>query len=242
MPPIAVLAGGLATRLGDLTRAVPKSMLVVAGKPFIVHQLALFRRQGIRRVTLCVGHLSAQLYDFVGDGARFGLEVTYSADGPALLGTGGAIRKALAFLGPEFLVTYGDSYLDIDYRAVVRAFQRSGKRGLMTVMHNDGRWDTSNVEFDNGHIVAYSKRNITARMHHIDYGLAMLKAEALTGFPADHPFDLADAYGALVSGQAMDGYLVTKRFYEIGSHVGLKETDAYLRRLSTDPDTHGHAR
>ena len=91
MPAIAVIAGGLATRLGDLTKAVPKSMIPVAGEPFVAHQLRLFRREGIRRVVLCVGHLSESLTQFVGDGTRFGLEVLYSKDGETLVGTGGAV-------------------------------------------------------------------------------------------------------------------------------------------------------
>src|SRR6266481_3446322 len=113
MPPIAVIAGGLATRMGDRARTTPKSMLVVAGEPFIAHQLRLFRREGLERVVLCVAHLGDQIEDFVGDGAKFGLSVNYSPDGETLMGTGGAVKKALPLLGDEFFITYGDSYLDI---------------------------------------------------------------------------------------------------------------------------------
>jgi NDP-sugar pyrophosphorylase family protein len=230
MPPVAVLAGGMATRLGELTRTIPKSMQPVAGEPFIAHQLRLFAGQGISRVVLCLGHLSSQLSHFVGDGRQFGLDVVYSEDGPRLLGTGGAVRRALPLLGHEFLVTYGDSYLDISFRAVVEAFHAGTEPAMMTVMHNRDRWDTSNVLFRKGRIDAYSKQP-TPDMRHIDYGLAVLKASIFGDIADDKPFDLAGLYQRLVAKKEMGGYLATKRFYEIGSPAGLAETDAHLRQV-----------
>jgi NDP-sugar pyrophosphorylase family protein len=228
LPTIAVIAGGLATRMGEKTRHIAKSMLEVAGEPFIAHQLRLFRREGIERVVLCVGHFNTQIEDFVGDGGRFGLSVRYSADGETLLGTGGAIRRALPMLGDVFFVTYGDSYLDIAYLPVAEAFVRSNKRGLMTVLHNEGRLDTSNVEFDDGRLIAYSKQP-TPRMKHIDFGLSMLRREAIANAPSDRPFDLSLLYAKLVKRGQMYGYEVTQRFYEIGSFAGLIETEAYIK-------------
>src|SRR5207253_8552688 len=89
MPPLALLAGGMATRMRPLTELVPKSLLMIAGEPFIAHQLRLMRRERIGQVVLCVGFLSDQIRAFVGDGSRFGLKVRYCEDGPTLLGTGG---------------------------------------------------------------------------------------------------------------------------------------------------------
>src|SRR5271166_2656463 len=110
MPPIAVLAGGLATRMRPLTESMPKALLQVAGEPFIAHQLRLFARQGIEEVKLLVGYRWEQIRAFAGDGSGFGVKVEYIVDGPELLGTGGAIRHAIDRLGPEFLVTYGDAW------------------------------------------------------------------------------------------------------------------------------------
>ncbi|HMG21378.1 MAG TPA: sugar phosphate nucleotidyltransferase, partial [Kofleriaceae bacterium] len=148
--PVAILAGGLATRLGPITRAVPKALLDVAGKPFVVHQLALLRAAGIRRVVLCVAHLADQIEAVLGDGRDHGVEIAYSSDGDQLLGTGGALRRALPLLGDRFLVLYGDSYLTCDYAAIARAFVASGKLGLMTVFENHGQYDASNVRFRGG--------------------------------------------------------------------------------------------
>jgi NDP-sugar pyrophosphorylase family protein len=229
MPPLALLAGGLATRLRPLTEQVPKAMIEVAGEPFIAHQLRLARREGISRVVLCVGYLWEPIRDFVADGRRFGLHVDYAVDGPKLLGTGGALRKALDKLGPEFLVMYGDSWLDTAFPPIVNAFRESGKSALMTVFRNDGRWDRSNVWFENGEIKRYDKRETLPQMHYIDWGLSVITADVLLREPTDTPFDLAEMFSALVQRNELAGYEVKTRFYEIGSAEGLAETDALLR-------------
>jgi NDP-sugar pyrophosphorylase family protein len=238
MPPIAVLAGGLGSRMAHLTATIPKSMLEVAGEPFIAHQLRQFHREGIRRVVLCAGHLMPVITDFVGDGARFGVTVSYSYDGEKLLGTGGALRKALPLLGREFLVIYGDSYLDIQFRPVVEAFTAGRRLALMTVLHNAGRWDTSNVEFVDGRIIDYSKQP-TPKMRHIDYGLAVLRRDAFDDMPSDGSFDLMRLYRSLIAKGEMTGFEVTKRFYEIGSPSGLADTAAYLEACKKGRD-HEH--
>src|SRR5215472_7270451 len=175
MPPIAVLAGGLATRMWPLTERFPKALLDVAGEPFIAHQLRLFAREGIREVKLLVGYCWEQLEAFVGDGSRFGLKVDCIVDGSTPLGTGGAVRHALDRLGAEFLVTYGDSWLDASYAPAVEAFHASGQPALMCVFRNENRWDASNVHFENGDVRYYSKKFRCPAMHHIDWGLCMLK-------------------------------------------------------------------
>lgn len=232
MPPVALLAGGLATRLRPLTETVPKAMLAVAGEPFIAHQLRLLRREGVSRVVICAGYLGEQIAAFVGDGSRFGLSVGYKMDGPRLLGTGGALRAALGELGDEFIVMYGDSWLDIAYAPVVAAFRASGQPALMTVFRNEGQWDTSNVWFEDGRIRLYSKRERLPEMRHIDWGLSVVRAEALAARPANEPFDLAEVYSDLSREGKLAGYEVTTRFYEIGSAEGLKETDALLKAQS----------
>jgi N-acetyl-alpha-D-muramate 1-phosphate uridylyltransferase len=228
-PPIAVLAGGLGTRLRPITETIPKSLVEVAGQPFVSHQLALFACRGIRDVVLCVGFLGSQIEDFVGDGSRFGVSVRYSHDdGDRLLGTGGAIRHALPLLGNEFLVTYGDSYLDIPYDNVVRAFRGSNTAALMTVYRNDNRWDTSNVEYADGRVIAYDKVHRTSRMRHIDYGLLAMTPAAFSGWESSDAFDLAALVGPLAAAGRLAGFEVTTRFFETGSLSGIADLTAHL--------------
>jgi NDP-sugar pyrophosphorylase family protein len=227
---VAILAGGLATRLRPITESVPKSLLEVNGEPFAVHQLRLLQTKGIRRVVLCVGHLGDSVRQRVGDGSALGLQVDYSFDGPALLGTAGAVKNALPKLGDPFFVMYGDSYLTCDYAAIARNFDSAGVLGMMTVFRNDGKWDTSNVEFAAGNILAYSKTDRTPRMRYIDYGLGVFRAEAFQSLPAGKACDLAQLYTELLQRKQLAAFEVRERFYEIGSPAGLRETGEYLAR------------
>jgi NDP-sugar pyrophosphorylase family protein len=235
--PVAILTGGLATRLRPTTEKIPKALIPIAGQPFLAHQLRLLQNAGIRKVILCVGYRGEMIEQEFGDGRRLAMELSYSFDGPELLGTGGALKKALPLLGQHFLVLYGDSYLPIDYAAPARAFVSSGKLGLMTVFRNEGRWDTSNVSFQDGAIKSYSKKERTREMRYIDYGLGILNANALVPWPDGKAFDLADVYRNLIGRNELAGVEVEQRFYEIGSREGLAELDAMLRSqpLSVTP-------
>ncbi|MFT3867593.1 MAG: nucleotidyltransferase family protein [Nibricoccus sp.] len=228
--PVAILAGGLATRLRPITEKIPKLLVEVAGEPFFSHQIRLLKNAGLTHLVLCIGYLGERIVEQYGDGSKWGIKIEYSFDGPTLLGTGGALIKALPLLGKAFYVLYGDSYLPIDYYSAGQAFRSSGKNGLMTVFENHGRYDTSNVWFENGAIKLYDKKNKVPQMHYIDYGLGLLRAAALSTYPRDAVVDLADVYRDLVSNNQLAGYEVKNRFYEIGSHAGLNELDALLRK------------
>jgi len=227
--PVAILAGGLATRLRPVTERIPKVLVEVAGKPFIVHQLELLRSHGLTRVVLCVGHLGELVESALGSGDRWGVEIRYVFDGEKLLGTGGALKKAIPLLGDSFFVLYGDTYLECDYRGVATAFSESGKLGLMTVFRNANRWDRSNVLFENGRILIYDKHASFPGREHIDYGLGVLRAKALDSYEADRPLDLAAVYQNLLAQDQLVGFEVRRRFYEIGSPEGLAETEQYLK-------------
>jgi NDP-sugar pyrophosphorylase family protein len=226
--PMAILAGGLATRLRPLTETIPKSLVDVNGEPFVAHQLRLLKSAGLTRVVICAGYLGEMIQQYVGDGAHFGVEVQYSFDGPHLLGTAGSLRKARRLLGDCFQVMYGDSYLACDYLAVQAAFVRAGRKALMTVYRNEGQYDSSNVEYVAGEIAAYDKKHRTQRMNHIDYGLGVFYASALDGVPEDQTSSLADLYADLLSQGQLAAYEVASRFYEIGSIAGLEETRKFL--------------
>src|ERR1017187_1202448 len=228
MLPVAILAGGLATRLLPLTETIPKSLVEINGEPFLWHQLRLLRENGIDRVVLCVSHLGEQVRDSVGDGHEFGLRVDYSFDGSILLGTAGALKRAQPLLGESFFVLYGDSYLPIDWREVEAAFRVSGKSALMTVYRNESQWDTSNVEFVDGRILAYNKNLRTPRMRYIDYGLGVLRAAALARVPDGTSWDLATLYRDLLDAGELAAFEAPHRFYEIGSFGGVEELRSYL--------------
>jgi NDP-sugar pyrophosphorylase family protein len=226
---VVILAGGLGTRLGALAAQTPKALLPVAGRPFLAHVIELLKENGLTRILVLHGHHGEQLERALGDGSGFSVRISYRHDGPRLLGTAGALRHALDLLEDEFFVLYGDTYLDIDYQEVVRAFRSSGKPALMTVFHNRGQFDTSNVVFRSGQLLRYSKHERTPEMDHIDYGLAALRRELIAPLPANEASDLATLYTQLVDSGRMAGFEVHRRFYEIGTPAGLATAEQYLR-------------
>jgi NDP-sugar pyrophosphorylase family protein len=228
LSPVIILAGGLATRLRPMTETVPKSLVSVNGEPFINHQLRLVRQQGVRKVVLCLGYLGEMVEEAVGNGQQFGLSVQYSYDGPKLLGTAGAIRKALSLIDDTFFVLYGDSYLACEYVAVEKTFLSAGKKSLMTVFHNRNQWDKSNVEYQNGRILVYNKRDFTEKMNHIDYGLGMFHRCAFDHVEAEQEHDLSVVYQDMLKKGELSGFEVNERFYEVGSFVGIRELEYYL--------------
>jgi N-acetyl-alpha-D-muramate 1-phosphate uridylyltransferase len=226
--PIAILAGGLGTRLLPRTERVPKALVEVHGRPFVDHQLALLAARGIDRVVLCVNHFGKMIEQHVGNGSAYGMRIAYSYDGAQALGTAGALKRAVPLLGEHFFVTYGDSYLPCDYTAIAHAYIASAKAGLMTVYRNDGRLVASNVLFRAGQIVAYDKEHPTRAMRYVDYGLSAFSADVFGDVPDDQATDLADVFEALIGRNELAGFESPTRFYEIGSPEGIAETEALL--------------
>jgi NDP-sugar pyrophosphorylase family protein len=227
-PRLALLAGGLGTRLRPLTNSRPKSLIEVAGEPFLAHQLRLIQAAGIREVVLCCGHHGRQIENFVGDGTAFGLTLRYSYDGDSPLGTGGALRAALPLLGRRFLVMYGDSWLTEPIEPVWRAFLDANKPALMTVFANNDSLARSNVEYRSGSVVRYEKRRPSPTLHYIDYGIEAMDAFPLGDWPVP-VFDLAEVWQMLAAASLLAGFEVSTRFYEIGSFEGLAETEQAIR-------------
>jgi N-acetyl-alpha-D-muramate 1-phosphate uridylyltransferase len=226
--PIAILAGGLATRLWPLTKNKPKSLLAIHGQPFIFYQLQLLKKAGFEKVILCVGYLGELIRRYVKDGRQFGLSVSYSCDETPLLGTAGALKKALPLLGNCFFVLYGDSYLIVNYREIQRVFLQKNKCALMTVFKNNNQGDKSNIEFSGNQIIAYNKRLATCRMQHIDYGLGLFNKAAFNKIPTQTYFDLADLYQILLQEGRLASFEVFQPFYEVGSRQGLLDLRYYL--------------
>ncbi|WP_218814762.1 sugar phosphate nucleotidyltransferase [Rickettsiella endosymbiont of Dermanyssus gallinae] len=226
--PIAILAGGMATRMRPLTEKLPKSLLLVKGEPFIAHQLRLLKNEGFKEIILCIGHLGRLIQAYVQDGKQFDLVVRYAWDGNHLLGTAGAIKQALPLLGENFFVMYGDSYLMIDYKRIQQSFLQQNKPALMTIYKNNNQGDKSNIEFKSKKIIDYNKKITTARMKYIDYGLGLFNSVVFNPISERKSFDLADLYKTLLLQEKLAAFEVYNRFYEIGSMQGLADMAHYL--------------
>lgn len=229
-----VLAGGLATRMRPLTSSLPKNLIPIGGLPFAGYQLSWLRDHGVDRLVYAIGHLGEQIRDFVGDGRRWRMEVSYVDEGEHLRGTGGALRLALgeSKLEESFLVTWGDAFLPIDFEAVWRQFLTVDEPALMTVFHNRERWGRSNVRYAAGKVSLYESNAAAGRtpgMEYIDYGLLALNRNLVAErIPPERVFDLGDLCHDLSLEGSLAGFEVAERFYEIGSPEGLRDFEAWV--------------
>jgi len=227
-----ILAGGLGTRLKTVAGDLPKALVLVSGRPFIEHQLELLRKNGFDDVLLCIGYKGEMIEEHLGDGAAFGLKVSYSRESPArLLGTGGALINAFPMLHKAFMVLYGDSYLPTDYSQIMRAFASKNTPALMCVYRNENKWDRSNVRIEGSSVIFYSKKSGGEKSDYIDYGLSIYRKSVMeTYLSAVLPLDLALIQEDLVARRQMEAYVVKERFYEIGKPSGLAELEKHLGR------------
>ena len=227
---MAILAGGLATRLGEISKEKPKCLIEVNGRPFVDWQLERLIESGYSKFVFCVSHKSESIKKYLGDGTDRGIEILYSVDGEKQLGTGGALKKAIPLLTEKFGVIYGDSYLPIDTKKIENQFLMSDLLGAMTIYKNYDQFDKSNVEFEKGKILNYAKGTSNPKMKYIDYGLSYFRAEAFSTYPEGKSFDLSELLEFLVREQHIMGFEVHERFYEIGSMAGIEDFRTYLER------------
>ena len=224
---VAILAGGLATRLGGLTRNRPKSMLNIQGKAFLEYQLELLRRGRIKNVVLCLGHMGDQIERHFGDGKRYGVNIKYSFEDKPL-GTAGALKQAANLLDEAFFTMYGDSYLFLDFSHVMSYFESRNKLALMTVYKNYDRYDRSNTVVEANRVKKFSKKEKTHDMVYIEYGANIFRREVLKMVPENQAYSLDELFPCLIEMDELLAFEVEERFYEIGSPQGLKEFEQYV--------------
>lgn len=229
MTQIVILAGGKATRLYPLTKEIPKSLIPINDIPFIAHQIQLFKRNNISEIVLCVGTFSDKIIEYLGDGSKFGISIKYSVEDPSqLLGTLGALRKAYDLLEEHFFVIWGDSYLEVDYQKILKAFLDSKKLGLMTAYKNENKLERSNTSIRDGMVIGYDKQQ-NDNFQYVDYGLSIFRKKVLDHFPAGENLDLSLLNKKLISINELAAYEVKERFYEIGSFTGIRELELHLK-------------
>lgn len=231
--PFLILAGGKGTRLGEMSRDKPKSMVDISGEPFIAHVLRLLQREGVTRLVLLVHHFSEQIEEYLGDGSKFSMSIAYSRDGQDNFGTGSAVEKALDMVDNDFAVMYGDTYLDISMPPLFTAFKASRLGGMMSILENNNQWAPSNVEFDEESrlVLKYDKKDPSDNMHFIDYGLSFFSKSAFMQHSKKlkkTSFDLSDIFKSMAKKKELAGFSVNKRFYDINTVENFVETRAYL--------------
>ena len=224
--PIVVLVGGLGRRLGNKVKKNPKPLIKINGKPFLEIILTNLINKGFKKIVLCTGYLESKILKFVKK-KKIKAKIIISSDGKSLLDTGGAIKKARNKVSNKFFLMYGDTFLPIDFEKIEKKYLKQKKPVLMTILKNNNKFDKSNV-FYNKKTLLYSKDNYDAKMKYIDYGLLVFNKNVFKTIKKKK-FPLSLLLNKLSLKNLIYGYKVYKRFYEIGSIKGLRETKKYLK-------------
>lgn len=228
MQPVAVLAGGLGTRVAHLTGSdLPKALLPLDGRTFIDVKLEELLEQGVEEVVLLVAHGASILREHLGGGAAHGLRIRWHEDGPSLLGTGGALRAALDLLPDVFWVTYGDTLLEVAMAEVEDAMSEHDDI-MMTVLPNADRWETSNAQVSDGRLTAYRKGDPPGTHTHLDYGMLLMRRRAFDRWRPGDVFDLGEVIGGALEAGRVAAFEVSRRFYDVGTEESYETTKRYL--------------
>ena len=223
---MVILCGGLATRLGNLTKDIPKSMIEIEGKPFLEYQIENLINHSFEDILLCVGHLSEKIVSYFGDGKDFGIDIKYSHDGDKPLGPIGALKNADPLLEDLFFIMYGDSYLLVDFQKVYTNFMQDNKLGMMVVYKNYNEFDKSNITIKDDIVAGYGEKDA----EYIDYGTSILRKNALDIVPKKTIYSTKQFFSDLIRKKELLAFEATKRFYHIGTPEALEEFRNYIRR------------
>jgi len=226
---VIILCGGLGTRLSHLTKYTPKSMIQIEGKPFLEYQIEALKKQSIKDIVLCVGHLSEKIEEYFGNGEKFDVNIKYSYDKEKLLGPIGALKNAEPLLKDTFFIMYGDSYISVDFHKVHNYFMQHDKPALMVVYKNQDKYDRSNLIIQDNMVIGYGEKERTRDMIYIDYGTSVLRKKVLDNIPKDTPYSNEQFFSELVKKRELMAFEVEKRFYHIGDLEALEEFRNHIR-------------
>jgi N-acetyl-alpha-D-muramate 1-phosphate uridylyltransferase len=203
-------------------------MVLVAGKPFLDLELRFLRKNGFQEFVICVGYRSSMIKNYFEDGHALNISIAYSEDGEKQLGPAGALKKAVSFLHREFMVIYGDSFLQLDYAAFINKFHSSAKLGMMAVLENHNKYGKSDIVVQNGLVTKYDKNSMAPDMTWINYGATLLRKGALDFIPDLVEVGEEQFYGELIRRKGLAAFPTYERFYEIGTMVGLREFETFV--------------
>lgn len=227
---MVIMCGGLATRLGNLAKNIPKSMMDINGKPFLEYQIENLRNQGIDDILLCAGHLSEKIEKYFKEGLKFGIDIKYSYDGEKPLGPIGALKNAENLLDDDFFTMYGDSFLSVDYKKVYNFFEKHEKPACMIVYKNYDKYDKSNIIVKENMVIGYGAKNKSKDMIYIDYGASLLNKKTLKIVPKNNFFTTGEFYTNLIKNKKLLAFEVKERFYHIGNPEALEEFKNFIKQ------------
>ena len=233
---ILILNGGTGTRVKSISKGRPKCLIKICNKTFLYLQLGEIKRQGINDIVISCGYKSQMIIDeikkkYIKD---LNLNIKISTE-KKKLGTGGAILNAYKYLDDCFFVIYGDSWLNVNYKAVGKKFINSKKSSIMTLINvSSVKNHRPNILLKNDKIVSYKKNNNDKSFKYIDYGLIAFKKNIFLNFKKNFvlkKFDLKKIIKGLIKKNELVGHVVKKKFYTIGTPEDIFQFKKIIKKV-----------
>ena len=224
MPQVVVLAGGLGTRLGDLTQRIPKSLVEVDDKPIIGHILDWISGQGCNRALILTGHLGEQFEQYT----HHTVSLTYVQE-PQPLGTGGALWNAVDYLEPEFILLWGDDFHPIDYQKLVIKHRDDANLMTMTVTESH---ETMNLQHREGRVIKYDKHNSIPDFNGYEAGTSVVSKRIVLLFGRDGKWSWEETVYPKLSGK-IGAHIDNTKFWDMGTPERLSKLIEFLKQQPT---------
>lgn len=216
---IVILNGGKGTRVRAISKNNPKCMISFDGKPFINHQIKLLKKMGFKKILFCLGYKANIITKYLNSINFKGIKIEYSVEKKPL-GTGGSVVNSLNKIDKTFFLTYGDSYLKIDYKKIFKKFQIYKKNCLMTVVHKNKVADHKpNIIIKKNVIQSYG---YSINSNYVDYGALIFRKKIFKEIKIKK-FDLDNIIADQIEKNNIISYKINKKFLQIGSIKGVEE-------------------
>lgn len=226
-----ILAGGLGTRLGQITEKIPKPIVEICGKPFLYYLLEYLKDLNIKDVLLLTGYLGEKIEGVFGDGEGMGLNIKYSKE-PTPLGTGGALSYAREKLQDIFFLLNGDTLLKFDYHKLFDALnEKNSCSSVITAFcdKNNVLNTKGNLRIDEKGLVEGYSRTADNTYNYIESGVSLYKKEIFSLFGGKERFSLEEeVFPKLIEQKRLWAYFVTEPFYDMGTPQGIERLTKYI--------------
>ena len=222
-PQVVILAGGLGSRLGEVTQKIPKCLVEVNGKPILSRILDWAFEQKCDRALILTGYLGELFEDFQHD-----IDLTFVKESEPL-GTGGAIWNAREYLENEFILVWGDDYHPINYASLISSHRENNSLLTMTVTE---KHESMNLRHENGKVIEYNKTSSSENFNGYEAGTSIVDKKVIETFGKNGKWSWEETVYPALSGEIF-AHIDNTKFWDMGTPERLQELDNFFKKSGT---------
>ena len=224
IPQVVILAGGLGSRLGEITETIPKSLIEVNGIPIITRILDWAYEQGCRRSLILTGHLGEMFENY-----EHKIDLTFVKESEPL-GTGGALWNAKDQLENEFILLWGDDYHPTNYSSLVDSHRQNNALLTMTVTE---KHETMNLRHENGKVIEYNKSSPNENFNGYEAGTSIVDKKVIETYGKNGKWSWEETVYPALSGE-ITAHIDNTKFWDMGTPERLEVLNQFFKDCITE--------